>query len=309
MMLQSLQAGWQMVRANKRLVAVFYLANLFFGLLLMWPLRVMLQNFIGDSTMGNKLGGALDMDFLFEFLKHNEQAGSVFYGLVFIVPAVAWLFTLFLSGGALAVFAGDGKYSPVQFWGGAAKYFGRFCRLALWSLPVLAILFCLQYLESGAQRLFFGKDPYQNITYWGGWIKTGLRAFGFLLFGMILDYARIHAVLNDENKMRVSLRTGLKFISQNFLSTFGLAFLLLVIGAIALAIYNPLANSLAAPSGLVILLLFLLQQFYMLFRAALRLTLYASQLHLHRELVSAPGPAEITSVEMSAMNGLTPATE
>jgi uncharacterized membrane protein len=173
----------------------------------------------------------------------------------------------------------------------------------------LAILFCLQYLESGAQRLFFGKDPYQNITYWGGWIKTGLRTLSLLLFGMILDYARIHAVLNDERKMRVSLQTGLKFISQNFLSTFGLALLLLVIGGMALVIYNPLANSLAAPSGLVILLLFLLQQFYMLFRATLRLILYASQLHLYRALESAPAPAEITSAAEVDINGLTPATE
>ncbi len=309
MILQSLQAGWQMVRANKRMLAVFYLANLFFGLLLMWPLRAMLKGFIGDSMMGEKLGGALDMDFLFEFIKHNEQAGSVFFGLVLIVPAAAWLFTLFLSGGALAIFAKGEKYEPELFWGGAAKYFGRFCRLVLWSLPVLALLFCLQYLESGAQRLFFGKDPYENITYWGGWIKTGLRTFGFLLFGMILDYARIHAVLTDENKMRLSLRAGLRLISRNFLSTFGLALLLLVIGGLALAIYNSLANGLAAPSGLVILLLFLLQQFYMLFRATLRLMLYASQLHLYRALVSAPVPAEITPVEMSDMNGLTPATE
>jgi len=266
-MMKSLQAGWQTVRANKRMIAVFYLANLFFGLMLMWPLRAMLKNFIGDSAMGERLGGAL------------------------------------------TVFAQGEKYTPSRFWGGAAQYFGRFCRLALWSLPVLALLFCLQYLESGAQRLFFGKDPFQNITYWGGWIKTGLRALSFLLFGMILDYARIHAVLNDENKMRASLGAALKFISKNFLSAFGLAFLLLAVGALALVIYNPLANSLAAPSGLVILLLFLLQQFYMLFRAALRLILYASQLHLYRALESAPAPAETTAAEEVDMSGLTPATE
>jgi len=307
MILTSLQPGWQMVRAHKRMLAVFYLANLFFGLLLIWPLRAMLKNFIGDSMMGGKLGGALDMDFLFEFIKHNEQAGSVFFGLVLIVPAVAWLFTLFLSGGALAVFAQDEKYTPARFWGGAAQYFGRFCRLVLWSLPVLVLLFCLQYFESGAQRLFFGKDPYENISYWGGWIKAGLRALSFLLFGMIFDYARIHAVINDENKMRASLGAAIKFVSQNFLATFGLAFLLFAVGALALVIYNPLADSLAAPSGLVILLLFLLQQFYMLFRATLRLTLYASQLHLYRGLESTP--AAITLTAEVDMHGLTPATE
>ena len=308
-MLKSFQAGWQMVRANQRMIAVFYLANLFFGVLLMWPLRAMLGHYIGDSMMGEKLGGALDMDFLFEFFKHNPQVTPLFWGLVVVVPGAAWLFTLFLSGGALAVFASGQKYEAVRFWGSAGKYFGRFCRLVLWSLPLLALLFCLQYLESGAQRLLFGKDPYQNITYWGGWIKTGLRALGFMLFGMILDYARIHAVLNDEHKMLVPLQAALRFIAQNFLSTFGLALSLLVVGGLALAIYNPLADGLAAPSGLVILLLFLLQQIYMFFRATLRLTLYASQLHLYRELKSEPLPAAITSAEMNDLNGLAPATE
>lgn len=309
MILASLQSGWQAVRAHKRMLIVFYAANLIFGLLLIWPLRAMLDSFIGSSRMGEKLGGTLDMDFLFEFLRHNEQAGSVFGALVLVVPAIAWLFTLFLSGGALAVFSQTEKYTPARFWGGAAQYFGRFCRLALWSLPVLILLFCLQYLEAGVQRLFFGKDPYENIAYWGGWIKAGLRAISFMLFGMIFDYARIHTVLNDENKMRLSLRAGLKWVAQNFFSTLGLALVLFAVGAVALLIYNPLANNLSAPNTLIIFLLFLLQQGYMLFRATLRLILYASQMHLYRELQSAPAGAETSSAAMNDLGGLAPATE
>jgi hypothetical protein len=115
MVLNSLKSGFAQVRANKRMVAVFYLANLFFGLLLMLPLRAILSDFIGNSQMGAKLGGPLDMDFLFDFFEHSGEAVPAFMGLVLIVPAANWLFTLFLSGGAFATFAGGEKYSAAFF--------------------------------------------------------------------------------------------------------------------------------------------------------------------------------------------------
>jgi hypothetical protein len=307
MILHSLKSGFAQVRANQRMVAVFYLANLFFGLLLMLPLRSILNDFIGNSQMGAKLGGPLDMDFLFEFFKHSGEVIPAFMGLLLIVPAANWLFTLFLSGGAFAVFAGGEKYYAAFFWGNSAKYFGRFVRLTLWSLPVFAVLFFLPYLETGVQRLLFGSDPHQNITYWGGWIKIGLRQIGFLLFLMILDYARIHAVLTDERKMRTSLLQGLKFVFGNFLHTFGLALLLLIVGAVALLIYNPIANSLAAPNALIVFMLFVWQQIYMIFRTTLRLTTYASQLELYRQRAAEPAPAEIASTGEQPMEGLAPA--
>jgi hypothetical protein len=167
-------------------------------------------------------------------------------------------------------------------------------------------MFCLQYLETGVQRLIFGSDPYQNVTYWGGWIQIGLRQIGFLLSFMILDYARIHAVLADERKMRTSLLQGLKFVFGNFPYTFGLA-LLLIVGAVALMIYHPIANSLAASNALIVFMLFAWQQIYMLFRTLLRLTTYASQLHLYRQRAAEPAPAVITSTGEQPMEGFAPA--
>ncbi|MDZ7343998.1 MAG: hypothetical protein ONA90_05740, partial [candidate division KSB1 bacterium] len=262
--------------------------------------------FIGNSLMGAKLGGPLDMDFLFEFFKHKGEAIGAFNGLILVVPAAYWLFTLFLSGGALAVFASGGKYTPVLFWGSAAKYFGRFIRLALWCVPAFAMLFSIQFVETGIQRLIFGSDPYQNIIYWGGWIKLGLRSLGILLFGLILDYARIHAVLTEERRMRFSVWQSIRFAFGNFLQTFGLALLLLMIGAVALLIYNPIADSLSAPNAVIVFMLFLLQQAYMIFRTTLRLTLYSSQLHLYRQL-----SAEVAPVASGGLTieGLAPAME
>lgn len=309
MVLASFKHGFAQMRANKRMVLVYYLANLLFGLILLLPLRALLSNYLGASEMGAKLGGPLDMDFLFEFLMNNEAAVPTQVGMLMIVPVLYWLFGLFLSGGAFAVFASQDRYTANQFWGGAATYFGRFFRLALYGIPVLGVLYCVQYLETGVQRLVWGGDAYQNITYWGAMVRLGIATLSVICFGAIFDYARIHAVLHEEKKMRVSMWQGLKFTFGNFLPAFGLAFLMFLCGALLLAIYNPLANSFSAANGLIVSLLFLVQQLYMLARLALKLSLYAGEVHLYQHCATAVAPQIATPAQDLDVEGLTPAME
>lgn len=281
MIFSSIKHGFSRAWSNKRMLLVFYLANLLLAFVVMWPLRAMLQSFIGHSVMGAELAGRLNWDFVFEFFNKVSSAPSVFASLALVVPVLYWLITLFLSGGALAVFAMQDKYRPGFFWGGAASFFGRFVRLTLWSIPVFSVLICLQFLWPLVERLAFGSDPYQNITYWGTWIEFGLRALAIVLFFMVFDYARIYVVLHDENKTRFALWEGLKFTFSNLGRTLSLALLLGLLGVVALVMYNPIADTLSAPSGLVIFLLFVVQQIYMLFRMLLKLAAYAGQMHLY----------------------------
>ena len=269
---------------NKRMLFIFYGINLLFGMIVMLPLRGALNSFAGHSLMGEKLAGRIDMDFLFEFLINNKGAVGETASLLFIVAAVYGLSGLFLSGGAFSVFAAEGEYSSSLFWGSAAKYCGRFLRLFLWSLPVLVIFYCIQFVENGVVRLIFGKDPYQNIAFWGGSVRILLGYVGIILYYVLFDYARIYVVVNDERKTRVALWRGIKFIFRNFFKTLGLAAVLFVVGIVVLIIYNPLADALHAPNGLIVFVLFLLQQMYMLFRMSLKLTLYASQVDLYGQL-------------------------
>ncbi len=295
MILSSIKTGLAQVWKSKRMVLIFFLANLSFALVLMLPFRAAVSNFAGETLMGTKLAGHLPIDFIFELMKNNKSLFSIYGTLFMLVPASYWLLSLFLSGGAFATFARGDGYSSPAFWAGAATYFGRFNRLFLWSLPVFAVLLCLQFLETGFQRLIFGSDPYEYVKYWGGWVKYGLRVISFVLCAMVYDYARIHVVTTGETRMRVSLWHGIRTVFGNLGRTFALAFGLFLCGALVLAIYNPIADSLAAPNAFVVLTLFVLQQAYMLFRMLLRLTLYSSQLFLSNKLAGAPAPLEIST--------------
>jgi len=284
MILRCIRSGVAGLWANKRMILPFYVANLCFGLLIMIPFAYALDDFVGMSVMREKLGAGMDYDFLFEFLHYGSNALSSVKGMITIVPFAYWLAALFLSGGAFAVFAGGAKYTPSSFWSGSAAYFGRFVRLALMILPLMIVLFCLRYVASLFQWIFFGSDPYEYVTYWGAWFKMGLGYIGLILAGVIFDYARLYMVLTDVRKARLSLWYGIKFAAAHPAKTLGLALVIFLSGWLILFVYYGMSGLLSGPSWAVLIALVAVQQVYIVWRMALRLTAYSSQMILYRRL-------------------------
>lgn len=278
MIVQALKRGVKGAAAAGRLLGVLYVAELVAGLALTLPLWAILDRF------GGWMAGGLDVNFFIELHAYHESELVGLMGLRRLIVVGYFLASLFLSGGALAVLAGGERYQPAFFWGQAAKFFGRFLRLVLWSLLVLATASLVPLAAYGLQRLLYGPDPYEKVIFWGFWLQLGLAVAGLFVYRIVLDYARIHAVLTDEKRMRVSLWQGIRFTFKNLGRTLGLAFLLFLAGGVVLALYRPLASALGAPTGTTVVLLFLLQQLYILWRMAMRVTRYASQLEFYRSV-------------------------
>lgn len=284
MIIGSLFSGLNQVWGAKRMLFPFYLANLVCGLLIVLPLGFVLDDFAGNSLMRARVGESMDYDFLFEFLHYAESGLASVRGMILAVPLVYYLIALFLSGGAMAVFAAKGRYVPSSFWGGAAAYFGRFMRLVLMAIPLLIALFCLRYLVNLVQQIFFGGDPSEYILYWGAWAKTALGFLGLILFGLIIDYARIHLVLSGTHQTRKSLWQGARFAAKNLKNTLGLAFLLFAGGWLIILVYSFASHLFSASGWLILIALLVWQQLYIICKMALRLTVYSSQMELYRRV-------------------------
>ncbi len=309
MVFSSFKTGTSWMWKNKRIVLFYYIFNLLFGILLMLPVRASLSRYLDSSFMGKQLGGMFNMDFLFEFLVHNKNVGPVVISMPGVVAVLYWLANLFLSGGTLSMAASGKPYSATDFWGNNARFFGRFFRLFLWSLPLILVIIFIHFIEAGLERLFFGSDPYQYITYWGKWVKVGLRAFAIFFYMMVFDYARIYTVITDERKMRYAIWEGINFFRKNFGNVFMLAFAIALIGYISVFIYNPLANMLSTPNSFVILTLLLLQQLYMFFRMMIRVTLLASEVQLYSLIDRQPAGEAVPPVADSEFSPETPGSE
>ncbi len=276
MIVKALRRGVRRTVATGRLIGVLYIAELLCALVLTLPLWAILDRF------GGWMAGGLDVNFFIELhAYHDAELGGLAKPRQLIVVGYV-LACLFFSGGALAVLAGGERCQPSVFWGQAAKFFGRFLRLAVWSLLVLLSVSLAPLAAYGLQKLVYGSDPYEKVLFWGFWLQVGLAVAGLFVYRIVLDYARIHTVLADEKRMRVSLWKGVRFTVGNPGRTLGLAFLLLFAGGVAIALYRPLAGALGAPTSTMVVLLFLLQQLYIIWRMAFRVTRYASQLELYR---------------------------
>ncbi len=103
--LATARSGVTRVWAHRRLLVPFYLANAVFGLMAMLPVGLLLDEYVGNSLMRERLGVAMDFDFFFEFMLGNGDGLAAAQGVALAVMAIYWIVTLFLSGGALTVFS------------------------------------------------------------------------------------------------------------------------------------------------------------------------------------------------------------
>lgn len=290
MILESLKTGFRRAGAAKRMLFIYYLANLFCGLALAMPLRNLLEGKISHTLLGEALGGRFDMNFFVDFISTFDDFGATWFGLAMVVPIFYLLSNIFLSGGALSVFATEEKYSTTLFWFGSAKYFGRFLRLWLMAVPVFVVFFLCVLLGKSATRLIFGADPYQEVTYWAGWVQTGLFALAAMLSHMYFDYARIYAVMHDETLMRSVCLSGLKFMFNNLARALALVLLMAGMSVVILFVYNLVADRLSAANAGTVILLVALQQIYVLFRICMKAAAFAAQTALY-QMVSASATA------------------
>lgn len=230
--------------------------------------------------------------------KFVKAIGGFLYDVIFrweINPAhISLLFALgffyacignFFAGGFIGMYANGNRTSLNEFFMDSAKYFGRFFRLSLFSLLVYYLFFTfLVDWISDAIPEWTQNAASEAIPFRYYMIAGALTWFVLSLFFMIFDYARIRIVIEDRTSVLAASFAGARFAFSNFLNTFGLYLLLGIIGVAFIAIYALLESQIPQTSFWPIVLVFVLQQLYMIARFWLKVTWYASQTSLYREL-------------------------
>jgi hypothetical protein len=148
MIFSSLISGFAAAWRNKRMIVVYYLANFLFALVLMLPMYYIINSFVGYSLVGQKLANRMDMDFLMEFLTRPNTGIIAVRGLMLIVPALYWLFGLFLSGGAFFILISKNNGQPPQVTSGDfSDYFS-------------GVFHCSEFcIPSNSSRMEFNSSP------------------------------------------------------------------------------------------------------------------------------------------------------
>jgi hypothetical protein len=184
----------------------------------------------------------------------------------------------FLSGGVIDRFARQRRTGAYGFFAASGVFFFRFLRLAIVAGLVYWFLFGFVHewlLDDLFRRVTRDVNVERTAFFW----RAGLYAiFGALLVAanVILDYARIRAVVEDRRSVLLGLLASARFVVRNRALVFGLYGLNVVSFVVLLAIWAVVAPGAGGP-GPSMWLGFLLAQVYIVARLFLKLQFIASQ--------------------------------
>lgn len=227
-------------------------------------------------------------------------------GVLFAVHVAAWSF---LVGGVIDRLARQRRLRTAGFFAACGVYFWRLIRLTLMALPAYVLL--LGMLHPG----LFGflapmLTPDANVERDAAvvtFVLYGLYAVVFAAVGVVFDYARIRAVVEDRLSMLGALLAALRFIRRHPAAVGGLWLLNLALFGAIVAAY-----ALVAPGGSTpVWGVFLLGQGYIVARLFAKLVVYASQTAFfqsrlaHASYVARPQPRWPDSAAAEAIGGPT----
>ena len=230
--------------------------------------------------------------------------------MLLVLGAAYLLATTFFAGGILEVYAAeDRRFTMRKFWAGCGAYFGRFFRLLVISLIFYGVAFVIYGLLvwriSAAESKATVERPGVLETYAAVVVLLLLLA----VVGMIFDYAKIGTVTSERRKMWRETFKATRFAFRHFARAFTLYLIIGLVGLTLFILLVWLRGLVHQASMAAVLLAFVLGQLAVASRLWTRLTCYAAELDLYRQLVPAPAPASTQELTVPEVEIPTAETE
>ncbi|HCA81232.1 MAG TPA: hypothetical protein DEP53_15985 [Bacteroidetes bacterium] len=289
---QAFLNGVRRAASEPKMIFVLYLMNLLLAVPLALAIRSVMITGFGDSLAPAQMMGSLDFTVFQDFLNLHDANLQTVLGQVLSVLVLSMLLQTFLAGGILAVLQDQQKkYSSPSFFKGCGTYFFRFLRLFL----LFGVILIVAALVLGGIATALAEGMTENATseVTEFWIRIAVFVLFLLPMMLVLmaaDYAKIHMVLHDGLSAFRSCGEGFAFVFRRFFSTFGLEILMLLIPILSFAVYIWLDLAIGMTTTMTILVMFFIQQMFMILRAWTRIFILAGEITLYRGLQRKPFP-------------------
>jgi hypothetical protein len=295
--LQAFATGFRRAMSEWKMILLLYVANFLIALPLAMAFRSNLASGLGQSMDSSNLMQGLDFSVMLDFLNQHRDGIRAIMQQIFWVVLLYMLINTLLAGGILTVVRDKKeKFSASAFFGGCGAYFLRFLRLFL----IFGILLVVVLSIAGGVLGGIGNSITDNSTseltdFWMRIATLLVVSLVAMLIIMIADYAKIIVVAHDEHSMLKTAWRSTKLVSRYFLRTIGLQLLLVAL----FIIYISLDLAIGMASGMTILLMFLIQQLFIVSKAWTRVFFFAGELSLYYSLQpfgsQAAAPTTVTS--------------
>ena len=302
----AIKQGFGLARRAGTAVWVLFLVNLALAALAGLPIYQGVVRFTGHSLMGRELLGGFSTDWLTDFQWNSPGIMERYAGLIAYFGLFAILVNAVLAGGALARFRDPGLPQGLgDFVRAAARYAWRMIRLMILGLIGYWIVFRL--LNQGLSDLVtkWTREAMDDRSVFGARLLVGvLTVAGLIFVNLVMDYARVKLVLEDETSAAAAFLASLGFSLRRLRKALTVYAIPSLLGIALLGFYRlvipwgSINASLAGAGGwryrepLVLALLFMGQQVIMFGRYWFRVATWGGEWSYYSGL---PGPGAVES--------------
>ena len=295
---RAFSSGIKRATREIRMSLLLYLLNFLAAVGLAFAFRSVVSTGLGSSMSISELLRNLNFTVLQDFMvKHGGELSAVFGQIVWLA-LLYMLVNTFLAGGILSILREkDAKFSLRSFFSGCGNFFFRFFRLFL-VFGVLLVL--ISFVLSALLGVFYSAvtaEALSEVTAIAWWIVVAIIfLFVMMLVIMVEDYAKVIVVTSDTRAMLRTAWRSAGFVFRHFFRTLGLQLLMLLIPIVLLAIYLWLDYSIGMEGVVTILLMFFLQQLFILSRVWARVFFFSGELALYESLRAGHRQAVVTEL-------------
>ncbi len=263
-----------------RPVFLIYFINLLLGVMIILPFYGIMDSQFGQSAEAFSLLKGFDYSVWADFFNNSHAGISLLLGQIKWSLLVYWLISIFLAGGIIRTLNQD-KFTMTSFFSGAGYNFFKFFRISIVMLVLQIILILIVYIptfsiihsisgsansELAMERVFF----------------TGVVIHILLMLILLMtgDYSKYYAALYDTSKTFKAVKGGFSYVFHNFFRTYGLYLILVIVPGLLVYGYFKVDSNIGTNTKFGILVMFLLQQIFIILRIWFRVWIYSSPLKM-----------------------------
>jgi hypothetical protein len=283
--LHAFSEGIRKTLGSPRLLLTLYLFNLLLAFPAAYSFKVMLGAEFGSSLSPEQLLSGFDFTVFSDFMNHHGNALRAVLWQVVPLVLLGLLIGPFLTGGTLAALRDHGSgFSVRTFFRDGSLFYSRMFRLSfIFSFLVAVLLTAGSIVISGVVSAVDDGAMSEVPPIMSALGGIGILSLLIALVILASEYARISVVAGNSRRMIRAAIGSFGFVMENFPAVLALQVLFLLLFALATGAYWVIEGALPMGSGPTIVLVFVLQQVFVLWRILCRTATLGSEYLLHED--------------------------
>lgn len=270
--------GFKNSLRRPKMIFLIYVISLVLGLSLALPFFFSFQSAAGNSIISKNI----DYTTFNELMNfHAWNLDSIFRQAGFTM-VVFWLIMIFFVGGIIRSFNKE-DYSVSTFFSGAGVNFFRFLVCDIIMIVAQIVTAAVLFFVATFILKLFGDIITQRPLYWAYGIAAFIFGCAIVLLLMISDYAKFYMEMAETHRVFKAIGKATKYVFNNFIKTYFLYALLLVVPIATLILYKFTFDKIGTAATWALIVMFLVQQLFVILRIWFRVWSLSSQFEMYAD--------------------------